>query len=142
MIGTTKTEGTAGGFDPSKISGFLSAGRINSGVNLEKAIFSLEYLAQLQKGGLDFVFKGGSAIQVTLQSRWGRLSVDADICTDASEKELLEIMNGINKMFDRAAFSYKARNGPGCGSVPFNNYIIDVPSIVENGGARNRRRLA
>jgi hypothetical protein len=137
VIDTAKTEGAAGSFDPSKINGLLSAGRINSVVNLEKAIFSLEYLAQLQKGGLDFVFKGGSAIQVILQSRWGRLSVDADICTDASEEELLEIMKGIYKRFDRAAFSFKARNGPEGGPVPFYNYILDVPSIVETGDARN-----
>ena len=67
MIDTDKTIGTADTFDSAKINGLLSTGLIYNVANLERAIFSLEYLGQLQKEGLDFVFKGGSAIQVILR---------------------------------------------------------------------------
>jgi len=137
MIDTTKTEGTAESFDPSRINGLLSAGLINNVTNLEKAIFSLEYLAQLQKEGLDFVFKGGSAIQVVLQSRWARLSVDADICSGISEKELLEVMGNIHKKFDRTAFSFRVRGRSEDGAVPFYKYILEAPPIVTAGGVRS-----
>jgi hypothetical protein len=70
MMDTTKTVGTAATFDPAKITALLSTGAINNIGNLEKAIFSLEYLGQLQKEGLDFIFKGGSAIQVVLREKW------------------------------------------------------------------------
>lgn len=66
MIDTTKTVGTAATFDPQKINALLSQGAINNIANLEKAIFSLEHSGQLQREGLDFIFKGGSAIQVIL----------------------------------------------------------------------------
>lgn len=58
MIDTTKTVGTAASFDPEKIKALLSQGVINNVANLEKAIFSLEYLGQLQREGIDFIFKG------------------------------------------------------------------------------------
>ena len=44
MIDTTKTVGTAATFDPDRIHALLSQGAINNISNLEKAIFSLEYL--------------------------------------------------------------------------------------------------
>jgi hypothetical protein len=55
MIDTTKTVGTAASFDSEKIKALLSQGVINNVANLEKAIFSLEYLGQLQREDLDFI---------------------------------------------------------------------------------------
>lgn len=137
MINTAKTIGTAETFDSAKINGLLSTGLINNVANLEKAIFSLEYLGQLQKEGLDFVFKGGSAIQVILRDKWTRLSVDADICSNVSEKEMLQIMENIYQKFDKSAFSFKVRDRVIEGAIPFYLYIFEAPSIAVNGETRS-----
>jgi len=137
VIDTTKTIGTTATFDSAKINGLLSTGLINNVANLERAIFSLEYLGQLQKEGLDFVFKGGSAIQVILRDKWTRLSVDADICSNVSEKELTEIMGNIHQKFDKAAFSFKVRDRTIAGSIPFYLYILEAPSIAVIGETRS-----
>lgn len=137
MINTAKTVGTAETFDSARIKQLLSTGLINNIVNLEKAIFSLEYLGQLQKEGLDFVFKGGSAIQVILRDKWTRLSVDADICSDVSDKELLEVMSNIHQRFDKQAFSFKVRDREIAGPIPFYLYIFDAPSVVVAGEKRS-----
>lgn len=47
MNNTGKTIGTADTFDSAKINGLLSTGLINNVANLERAIFSLEYLGQI-----------------------------------------------------------------------------------------------
>src|SRR5271157_5812484 len=124
MIDTTKTVGTAASFDSEKIKALLSQGIINNVANLEKAIFSLEYLGQLQREGLDFIFKGGSAIQVILREKWTRLSVDTDICSNVSEKELLEILESIHLKFDKGAFSFEPRDREIEGAIPFYLYNI------------------
>jgi hypothetical protein len=133
VIDTTKTIGTAATFGSEKINGLLSTGLINNVANLERAIFSLEYLGQLQKEGLDFVFKGGSAIQVILRDKWTRLSVDADICSNVSEKELIAIMDNIHQKFDKTAFSFKVRDRTIAESIPFYLYILEAPSIAVIG---------
>jgi hypothetical protein len=137
VINTAKTIGTVETFDAAKINGLLTTGLINNVSNLERAIFSLEYLGQLQKEGLDFVFKGGSAIQVILRDKWTRLSVDADICSNVSEKELLEIMENIHQKFEKAAFSYKVRDRVIDGAIPFYLYILEAPSIAVTGETRS-----
>jgi hypothetical protein len=137
VINTEKTVGTPATFDPARINELVSTGLINNVANLEKAIFSLEYLGQLRKEGLDFILKGGSAIQVILRDKWTRLSVDADICSNVPEKELLEIMGNIYQKFDKAAFSFKVRGREMGGSIPFYLYIFEAPSIAVNGETRS-----
>jgi hypothetical protein len=137
MIDTTKTVGTAATFDAPRINGLLSTDLINNVANLEKAVFSLEYLGQLQKEGLDFIFKGGSAIQVILREKWTRLSIDDDICSNVSEKELIDVMSNIHQKFDKTAFSFKAREKVIAGSIPFYLYIFEAPSITVAGDTRS-----
>ena len=124
-IGTTET------FDPERIKRLLNKGIVSSIPNLEKAIFALEYLGQLQKEGLDLIFKGGSAVQILLGARWNRLSVDIDICTDTSEKELESILDRIYHKFDDKAFSYNRRPGEISSAIPFYLYKIDTPALTE-----------
>ena len=131
MIDTSKTVGSAETFDPEKINALLSQGVINNVANLEKAIFSLEYLGQLQEEGLDFIFKGGSAIQVILRDKWTRLSVDADICSAVSEGELIGVFNNIHQKFKKEIFSFRPREREILGDVPFYHYIIEAPAITE-----------
>ena len=137
MIDTTKTVGNSETFEPKKIQELLCKGVVNNVSNLEKALFSLEYLGQLKRAGLDFVFKGGSAVQVVLADKWSRLSVDVDICSDVSEKELQDILDNVYSTFDRQVFAFKARSRVIEGAVPFYLYIFEAPSITAVGEYRS-----
>jgi hypothetical protein len=137
VIDVTKTVGNSEIFEPKTIQELLFKGVINNVSNLEKAIFSLEYLGQLKRAGLDFVFKGGSAVQVVLADKWSRLSVDVDICSDVSEKELHDILDNVYSTFDKQAFAFKARSRVIEGAVPFYFYIFEAPSITSVGEYRS-----
>lgn len=125
--------GSPENFTHTHVESLYSEGLVSSKVNLEKAIFSLEYVAQLQDAGLDFMFKGGSAVQILLGDRWNRLSVDVDICTDASEEELREALEAIKRRFDGRGFTYSARRDEILGTVPFLSFRVTTPPITERG---------
>lgn len=57
MIDTTKTIGTPATYAQEKIRNLLAERKITNITNLEKAIFSLEYLGQLHNEGLPLIFK-------------------------------------------------------------------------------------
>jgi len=120
-------------FTHTHVKGLLSEGLVSSAANLEKSIFALEYVAQIQDAGLDFVFKGGSAVQILLGDRWNRLSVDVDICVDASKEKLTETLDTINRRFGGKGFSYIARREEILGSVPFYSFRVTTPPITEKG---------
>ena len=130
MIDKTKFIGAPENFEPARVRQLLSRGIINNIANMERAIFCLEYVGQLQKEGLDFMFKGGSAVQMLLGDKWNRLSVDVDICTDVSEAELKGILDGIHRKFDGKAFAYSPRREMESG-IPFYLYRIRTPPITE-----------
>lgn len=131
MINTTKTVGTKETFNPERIHDLLSQAVITNMTNLEKAIFCLEYAGQLQEEGLDLIFQGGSALQVLLGTKWTRLSIDIDICTDSSKEELETILEKIHGKFDKKAFSYTPRNREISSHIPFYLYRIETPAITE-----------
>lgn len=137
MTPTNKTVGTKETFDPNKIRELLSKGIITNIANLEKAIFCLEYVGQLKEEGLEFIFKGGSAIQTLLKDKWTRLSIDDDICTNASKNELEKILEKIHQKFNKKAFSYTQRERVVGENIPFYLYRIETPPITE----RNRTIL-
>jgi hypothetical protein len=131
MIDTSKTVGTKETFDPERIRNLSSQAVIANITNLEKAIFCLEYVGQLQEEGLDFIFKGGSAVQILLGNKWTRLSIDVDICTDASKEELETILEKIHYKFDKKAFSYTQRDREISNRIPFYLYRIETLAIIE-----------
>jgi len=131
MTLTDKTVGTKETFDSDKIRELSSKGIITNIANLEKAIFCLEYVGQLQEARLDFIFKGGSAIQTLLKEKWTRLSVDVDICTNASKDELEQILENIHQKFNKKAFSYTPRERVVGDNIPFYLYRIETPPITE-----------
>ena len=116
-------------YDPETVTNLLQTNKIRSIANLEKAIFSLEYIAQLKKTGLDFIFKGGSAVQILLGDKWNRLSVDADICTTTSEEELDPILKSINRRFEDISFQHVKRGSELQG--PFVSYRIRTPPLTD-----------
>jgi hypothetical protein len=137
VIDTNKTVGTKETFDPENIRKLLSQGIITNIATLEKAIFCLEYVGQLQDQGLDFIFKGGSAGQTLLGDKWTRVSIDVDICTDSSKQGLETILEKIHHKFGKTAFSYTQRDRQISGTTPFYLYRIETPTITE----RNRTIL-
>ncbi|MGV9103459.1 MAG: nucleotidyl transferase AbiEii/AbiGii toxin family protein [Candidatus Thorarchaeota archaeon] len=132
MIDTSKTVGSSETFDAKRIHEFVSQGIVANLSNLEKAIFCLEYVGQLQKEGLDFVFKGGSAVQVVSGDRWNRISVDIDVCADIQKEELESIMRNIHEKFSKKAFGYTQRNRQIGGAIPFHLYRIETPPVTED----------
>lgn len=125
--------GNPSNFVTKHIQGLVSQRLAGSAVNLEKAIFALEYVAQLKDVGLDFVFKGGSAVQILLGDKWNRLSIDVDICTDASEKTLTMALDAVKKRFDDKGFTYVMRGKEILGTVPFLSFRVTTPPITDKG---------
>src|SRR5687768_5019569 len=68
---------------------------------LEKAIYAFTLLEQLKISGLDFIFKGGTSL-LLLSSNPRRFSIDIDIITMYSPKELITYLD---KIIERGSFS-------------------------------------
>jgi hypothetical protein len=115
-------------YDPEQVKKLVYTKKISSIANLEKAIFALEYIAQLEKEGLDFVFKGGSAVQILLGDQWNRLSVDADICTNTSKQEVSQVIESVKNKFNDNGFSYTIRNSDV--ENKFVSYRVSTPPIT------------
>jgi len=61
---------------------------------IEKVIWALTLLEQLQTNGLNFTFKGGTAL-VLATEKPKRFSIDIDIITEHSEKEITVVLQKI-----------------------------------------------
>lgn len=61
---------------------------------IEKVIWALTLLEQLQVNGLKFIFKGGTAL-VLATEKPKRFSIDIDIITEHSEKEITAVLQKI-----------------------------------------------
>lgn len=131
MIDTNKTIGAREAFDAKRIHDLVSQGIVTNLSSLEKAIFCLEYVGQLQREGLELIFKGGSAIQTVLGDRWTRISVDIDVCTDIQKEELETVMRKIHEKFGKKAFGYVQRDRQIGGAIPFYLYRIETPPMTE-----------
>ncbi len=58
---------------------------------IEKVIWALTLLEQLQLNGLNFTFKGGTALLLATEKP-KRFSIDIDIITEHSEKEIIAVL--------------------------------------------------
>jgi hypothetical protein len=99
-------------FTPENLKKIVDEKQLTSIANLEKALFALEYVGQLWNNGVDLVFKGGSAVQILLGGSWNRLSVDVDVCTEVSVKEIERNLYEIKKKFEGKCFDYETRGDP------------------------------
>lgn len=78
-------------------AGWLEARRRELGADpvlLEKAVRCLNLVAALRRQGLNFLFKGGTALLVILPDP-GRLSIDVDIATDLEPEVLEEALKAV-----------------------------------------------
>jgi len=63
---------------------------------IEKVIYALIFLEQLQLNDLNFIFKGGTALLLATKIP-KRFSIDIDIITEQSPKEIETILEKITK---------------------------------------------
>ncbi len=108
MAGEDNLVGDATLFEPENLSRLRRERGIGVVINLERALWALEYTAQLGEAGLDFVLKGGTAVQLVTDPSWPRFSVDVDICTDATRDELEEALALVSDGFE-PGFEYEPR---------------------------------
>lgn|SRR5690606_22240283 len=64
---------------------------------IEKVIYALTLLEQLQLNNLSFVFKGGTALLLATETP-KRFSIDIDIITEESEDKIKEILERISQL--------------------------------------------
>ena len=64
---------------------------------IEKVIYALTLLEQLQLNNLNFVFKGGTALLLATETP-KRFSIDIDIITEESEDKIKEVLEKINQL--------------------------------------------
>ena len=64
---------------------------------LEKVIYALTLLEQLQLNNLDFIFKGGTALLLATETP-KRFSIDIDIITEESEDRIKEVLEKISEL--------------------------------------------
>ncbi len=63
---------------------------------IEKVIYALVFLEQLKINGLDFIFKGGTALLLATKEP-KRFSIDIDIITEQTQSEIEPILEKISK---------------------------------------------
>lgn len=96
---------------------------------LEKMIYALHLLEQLQQNGLEFTFKGGTSL-VLLLEEGNRFSIDIDIISNTERPELEDILA---KVIDSSRFSAYKLDGhrsykPG---VPKAHYTFSYQSSIK-----------
>ena len=96
---------------------------------LEKMIYALHLLEQLQQNGLKFIFKGGTSL-VLLLDEDNRFSIDIDIISNTKKYELETILT---KVIDSSRFTGFKLNGhrsykPG---VPKAHYTFSYESSIK-----------
>lgn len=64
---------------------------------IEKVIYALAFLEQLKVNGLDFIFKGGTALLLATEEP-KRFSIDIDIITEQTQGEIEAVIEKISKV--------------------------------------------
>ncbi|MBL7047611.1 MAG: nucleotidyl transferase AbiEii/AbiGii toxin family protein [Candidatus Marinimicrobia bacterium] len=95
---------------------------------LEKTIYSLELIAQLSLLELDFVFKGGTSL-LLLDHEFRRLSIDADIITEASPETLNSIFD---LLVEQSPFIHWDEQERGKSTVPKHHYRFFFESTINS----------
>ena len=115
-------------FDPVFIADIRRKRGIGGSLNLEKALWALEYTNQLSEAGLDFILKGGTAVQLVTDPAWPRFSVDVDICTEVSTEEIEKVLSSIDERFEKG-FEFEPRKSRTMSDEHFSSYRVMTPPI-------------
>ncbi len=128
MADEDRLVGDPSSFDPEHLARVREGRTIGDALNLERALWALEYAAQLEGAGLDFVLKGGTAVQLVTDPSWPRFSIDVDICTGATKDELKEVLSSISERFV-SGFEFQPRKSKRLDAPSFISYRITTPPI-------------
>ncbi len=123
--------GNPSNFEPLNLERYISKHRVNR-THLLKALMALEYLSQLKSAGLEFIFKGGTGIQLILPDGWNRFSIDLDIQTTRKRDEIEDILLTIKARFGDRYFDFRPRAVAGDHSDWFSSFVVTIPTF---GGA-------
>lgn len=96
---------------------------------IEKVIWALTLLEQLKINGLNFTFKGGTALLLATEKP-KRFSIDIDIITEHSEKEIIAVLQ---KIVDKQIFldwedDNKRKHTP---DAPIGHFKVYYKSVVD-----------
>lgn len=96
---------------------------------IEKVIYALTFLEQLRLNGLEFVFKGGTALLLTTDFP-SRFSIDVDIITQEPESKIRDILDKISRldMFTRWVDDNDRKHSPG---APVGHFKMFYKSVVD-----------
>lgn len=121
--------GDPSSFDTGTIERLKRDRGIGHSAIIEKALWALEYSAQLNRTGLDYVLKGGTAVQLVTDPDWPRFSVDVDICTEATKEQLEAYLSVVSdRMGD--GFDFKHRPSKRMSDDVFTSYRVRTPAIL------------
>jgi len=95
---------------------------------LERSLHCMEYAAQLASTGLDFVFKGGTACQLLVGGAVHRLSIDIDIATNATEREIRQAMISVTARTGGRTYVPADVPRKGLDGVPILMFNISAPT--------------
>lgn len=96
---------------------------------IEKVIWALKLLEQLRLKGLNFTFKGGTALLLATKIP-KRFSIDIDIITEHSEKEIIDILKKIveEKIFLNWEDDNNRKHTP---DAPIGHFKMYYKSVVD-----------
>lgn len=96
---------------------------------IEKVIYAITFLEQLQLNGLEFVFKGGTALLLATETP-KRVSIDIDIITLESENNIRKILDKISRldMFIRWEDDNNRKHSHG---APVRHFKMFYKSVVD-----------
>ena len=96
---------------------------------IEKVIYALTFLEQLRLNGLEFVFKGGTALLLATENP-RRFSIDIDLITREPESKIRDIIEKISGLdiFIRWEDDNDRKHSPG---APVGHFKIFYKSVVD-----------
>jgi len=96
---------------------------------IEKVIYALTFLEQLKIEGLDFIFKGGTALLLATEFP-KRFSIDIDIITQEPEEKIKKILETISKsaMYIRWEDDNDRKHRP---DAPLGHFKMFYKSVVD-----------
>jgi hypothetical protein len=97
---------------------------------IEKVIYALTLLEQLQLNTLNFVFKGGTALLLATETP-KRFSIDIDIITEEQEDKIKEVLEKISQlgMFIRWEDDNHRKHTP---DAPIGHFKVFYKSVVDS----------
>jgi predicted nucleotidyltransferase component of viral defense system len=96
---------------------------------IEKVIYAITFLEQLQLNGLSYIFKGGTALLLTAENP-KRFSIDIDIITRETEDNIKNILGKISglDMFTRWEDNSNRKHSSG---APVGHFKMFYKSVVD-----------